>query len=347
MNIDRIPWTFRTVFLFQVILTLFLPHHCMAAEEAVSAKRSRIGLVLGGGGARGAAHVGVLKVLEELRIPVDVIAGTSMGSIVGGLYAMGLSPEQIEREMLAMEWRDLFSDEPPREDRSFRRKRDDDYYTVKAKPGLKDGEVRMPMGFLHGQKFDIELNRLTLPVARIKNFDQLPIPYRAVGTDIETGEAVILGSGKLSQAIRASMAVPSAFDPVEIDGRLLVDGGLAANVPVSVAREMGAEIFIVVDVGSGLFGREEINSALDITAQLANFLFTLSGDRDIRTLSDGDVLIKPPLGDIGGGSFDRVGEAIPIGEQATLQMRDALARYSLSDKEYYAHLEQRGRFARE
>ena len=236
-----------------------------AADQPEETARPRIGLVLGGGGARGAAHVGVLKVLEELRIPVDYIAGTSMGSIVGGLYASGMSPQEIEREILAMDWDDLFKDYPSRADRSFRRKRDDDNYAFKARAGFNRGSIQIPLAYIRGQKFDLVLNSLSLGVVDVSDFDRLPIPYRAVAADLETGKEVVLASGSLAQAIRASMAVPAAFDPVEIDGRLLVDGGIANNVPVSVARGMGAEVFIVVDVGSGLFKREDITSALSIT----------------------------------------------------------------------------------
>lgn len=312
-------------------------------EESTSARRPRIGLVLGGGGARGAAHVGVLKVIEELRIPVDYVAGASMGSIVGGLYASGLNAEQIEREILAMDWSDLFQDYPSRAERSFRRKRDDDLYAIKAKPGYNKGKVQLPLAYIRGQKFDLTLNRLTLPMFEVKDFDLMPIPYRAVATDIETGKEVVLSAGSLAKSIRASMAVPAAFDPVEIDGRLLVDGGLANNVPVSVARDMGAEVFIVVDVGSGLYSRDEMASALDITGQLANFLFTLNTEPQLKTLGPSDILIRPQLGDIGGGSFKRAGDAIPIGERAARESIEALRQYSLSAEDYARHVAARRR----
>lgn len=312
-------------------------------EESTAARRPRIGLVLGGGGARGAAHVGVLKVIEELRIPVDYVAGTSMGSIVGGLFASGLNSTQIEREILAMDWGDLFQDNPSREERSFRRKRDDYLYAFKAKPGYNKGKVQLPLAYIRGQKFDLTLNRLTLPMFEVKDFDLMPIPYRAVATDIETGKEVVLSAGSLAKSIRASMAVPAAFDPVEIDGRLLVDGGLANNVPVSVARDMGAEVFIVVDVGSGLYGRDDIASALDITGQLANFLFTLNTEPQLKTLGSRDILIRPQLGDIEGNSFNRASDAIPIGERAARESIDALRQYSLSAEDYARHVAARRR----
>jgi NTE family protein len=339
-----IGWIRRTSMwpILAVVLLAALPGPTVAAGEDPTVRgRPRIGLVLGGGGARGAAHVGVLKVLEELRIPVDYIAGTSMGSIVGALYASGMSAQEIDHEMRSMDWDDLFQDAPSRDKRSFRRKRDDDLYLAKGKVGFNDGKVSVPLAYVRGQKFDLQLNRLTLPVVDIKNFDRLPIPYRAVAADLETGKEVVLGSGSLAQAVRASMAVPAAFDPVSIDGRLLVDGGIANNVPVNVARGMGAEVLIVVDVGSGLSNREQITTALDVTGQLANFLFTLNTERQLKSLGRRDVLIRPPLGDIGGGSFERAAEAIPAGERGAREVIDSLKRYALTPADYARHLASR------
>ena len=315
----------------------------IADDQASTAVRPRIGLVLGGGGARGVAHVGVLKVLEELRVPVDYIAGTSMGSVVGGLYASGMSAQEIEREVLAMDWKGLFQDDLNRPDRTFRRKRDDDLYVFNAKLGVSDGKIKVPLAYIRGQKFDLMLNRLTLPVVGIDDFDRLPVPYRAVATDLETGKEVVLAKGSLATAIRASLAVPAAFDPVEIDGRLLVDGGLANNVPVSVARSMGADVFIVVSVGTELARRDQINSALDVTAQLGSFLVSFNSEPQLQSLGPGDVLIRPQLGDLSSRDFTRAAEAIPIGEGAAREALDALRRYSVSEEEYARFLASRGR----
>lgn len=331
-----------TAFAFLVAaLAVVWPDAAAAADEAKE-RRPRIGLVLGGGGARGAAHVGVLKVLEEMRIPVDIVVGTSMGSIVGGLYASGMSSQEIERELEAMDWDELFRDAPARADRSFRRKQDDRSYAVKARVGVGEGKIKLPLAYIRGQKFDLALNRLTQPVADVSNFDQLLIPFRAIATDLETGKEVILGSDSLAKAIRASMAVPGAFDPVEIDGRLLVDGGLSNNVPISVARAMGAERLIVVDVGSGLARRDEIRSVLDVTAQLVSLLFTLNTEDQLKSLGPGDLLLRPQLGDIKPGDFKRVGEAIPAGEKIAGQRRESLAQFSLSPEAYARHLAARG-----
>jgi len=327
------------IFSLALSVLLVLPIPASAAKtETITDKRPRIGLVLGGGGARGTAHVGVLKVLEELRIPIDVVVGTSMGSIVGGLYAAGMSPEQIEQEMLSMDWDDMFEDSPKREDRSFRRKRDDSLYTFDAKLGVREGQIKIPLAYIRGQKLHLALSRLTLPVAHIDNFNRLPIPYRAVAADIETGKQVVIDKGNVANAIRASMAVPAVFDPVEIDGRLLVDGGIANNVPVSVARELDAEVLIVVDVGSGLSSRKDISTGLDVTFQLTNFLFTLNTETQLKTLGKRDVLLRPALGDIGGGDFDRSDEAISLGEKSARDSIAGLSRYSLSKKDYARHL---------
>jgi NTE family protein len=291
----------QTTILFLVFL-FFSVDYGTAAEKGErnqdvrTTERPKIGLVLSGGGARGAAHIGVLEVLEEMHIPIDCIVGTSMGSIVGGLYASGMSPAEINEALATIDWEDAFNDNIPREDRSFRRKRDDDLYLIKHKPGIgDDGKIKLPTGFLQGQKIDLIFKELTLPVSDIKNFDQLNIPFRAVATDITTGEMVVFSSGDLAKSMRASMSIPGIFAPMEMDGRLLVDGGVSNNLPVDVARDMGAEIVIVVDISTPLKKREELTSALSITAQLTGILTRRNTEAQIATLSDKDILIVPPL----------------------------------------------------
>ena len=307
--------------------------------------RPRIGLVLGGGGARGAAHVGVLKVLKEMHIPIDCIAGTSMGAIVGGLYASGLSPEEIEREIREMDWDDVLEDQPPRPERQFRRKRDDDLYLVKKQVGYESGRLELPLGFIQGQKLDLELVRLTQHVAAIRHFDELPIPFRAVATDIETGDEIVLSSGNLARAIRASMAVPGAFDAVELDGRLLVDGLVTNNVPLDVAREMGADIAIVVNVGTPLKARNEITSALAIIEQYSNIVGEQNVTRQLDTLRETDVYIRPELGDISTSDFNRAADTIGLGAAAAKTARAKLAKLAITSAGYGDHLAaRRGRF---
>lgn len=313
-----------------------------ALPGASQGSRPKIGLVLGGGGARGSAHVGVLKVLEELHIPIDYIAGNSMGAIVGGLYASGMTPDQIGHELKTINWDDVFNDAPPRPERSFRRKRDDDLYLVKSKLGFNEGEVNFPLAYIQGQKFDLQLSRLTQQAANIHDFNKLPIPFHAVAADIETGKPVVLQSGELARAIRASMAVPGAFNPVEIDGKLLVDGLVANNVPVNVARDMGADIVIVVDVGSGLYKREQIKGALDVVGQLTNILSERNVELQLATLTPSDILIRPQLGDLGAGDFNRAGEGIDLGEQAARQSLAALQRLSVDLARYQQTMVGRG-----
>jgi NTE family protein len=307
-------------------------------QQPAQASRPKIGLVLGGGGARGTAHVGVLKVLEKLRIPIDYISANSMGAIVGGLYAEGMTPDEIEHELETMDWDDVFTDAPPRPDRSFRRKRDDDTYAVQARLGFSEGKAKFPFAIVQGQKFDLELSRLTLPAANIHDFNKLPIPFHAVATDIETGRAVVLQSGDLALAIRASMAVPGAFAPVEIDGKLLVDGLVSNNVPVDVVRAMGADVVIVVDVGSGLYKRDEITGVLDVVAQLTNILSDRNVEQQLATLKPTDILIRPALGKMSAGDFNKAKEGIEIGEQAAQAMIPALSKLSVDAATYQQYL---------
>jgi NTE family protein len=319
----------------------FLPEAVQAADmqENEIPQRPKIGLVLSGGGARGAAHIGVIKILEEMRIPIDYIAGTSMGAIVGGLYASGRSVDDLEKLLTGIDWHDASKDWIPREDRSFRRKSDDNFYLVKLKPGLSDkGEIKTPSGLLQGQKIDLIFKRQTVPVADIRDFDHLSIPFRAVACDITTGETVVIGSGDLAMAMRASMSVPAAFAPVKIEGRLLVDGGVSNNLPVDVVREMGADVVIAVDISTPLLERKALASALKITEQLSGFLTRRNTEMQIASLTDQDILIEPDLGNIASGSFDKAAEAIPKGTSAANEKRQELARFSLPEKMYAAYL---------
>src|SRR5258708_23130547 len=265
-----------------------------AADPAVPPPhRPRIGLVLSGGGARGAAHVGVLKVLEQLHIPIDAIAGTSMGAVVGGLYSSGFSPREIESIMTSLHWQDAFRDRPPREDLTFRRKQEDQNFLVKFPLGIRGGKILLPKGLIQGQRLNQTLRRLTLPVARITKFDDLPTPFRALATDLETGDGVTISSGDLTSAMRASMSAPGVFSPVERDGRLLVDGGISENLPVDIARSMGVDILIVVDVGSPLLTLERLNSVPVISNQMIAILIQINSKLQLDKLQAQDILIAP------------------------------------------------------
>ncbi len=313
-----------------------------AAMADTDTERPRVGLVLSGGGARGASHVGVLKVLERERIPIDYITGTSMGSIIGGLYASGMSPEEIEAQLVAIDWEAVFDDKVDRKERSFRRKQDDRLWLFGPKPGVSGGKLKLPPGLVQGQKISMLLTSLALPVADIDSFDDLPIPFRAVAADIQTGERVVLDSGNLAKAIRSSMSVPAAMAPVDWDGRRLVDGGIASNMPVIAARDMGAEIIIGVDLGAPLSDNEIGESVLGIVDQLTALLVRDNVERELALLTDTDIIIRPDLGDITSGDFERVGEAIPTGVVAAEAKLDELRRLSLSETDFATHLAARG-----
>jgi len=312
-------------------------------DSTVVGERPKIGLALSGGGARGAAHIGVLRILEKYRVPVDYIAGTSMGAIVGGLYAAGLSADELETLIKTLDWSDAFTDWIRREDRSFRRKRDDDLYVVKSKPGVSGLNLKFPPGLIDGQKVDLLLKRHTLQVAGIRDFDELCIPFRAVAADLVTGEAVVIDHGDLALAIRASMSIPLAFAPREIDGRLLADGGVSCNLPIDVVRAMGADVVIAVDISTPLQTREQLQSVIAIANQLSGILTSRNSDLQLASLTAGDIAIHPDLGDITMASFDRAFEAIPAGVIAAEAAHARLSQLSLSSEDYERHVAARAR----
>lgn len=298
-----------------------------------------VGLVLGGGGARGAAHIGVLKVLERERIPVCKMAGTSMGSIVGGLYATGYTPAEMENLIETIDWADMFVDDPPRPGQPMRRKDADFRYLLDLEIGYVDGRVVLPVGIVQGQKLLMLMRRLTISTWNVHDFDNLPIPFRAVAADIVTGDKVVFQDGDLALAIRSSMSVPGAFAPVRVGDRLLVDGGMVDNVPVDVVREMGAHRLIVVDVGSPLHKEEALTNPIVIMDQMISALMSNKTERTLATLGPGDVLIRPELGDITAAEFNRGAEAIAIGERAAEAALPRLRALSVDEATYAAYRE--------
>jgi NTE family protein len=303
--------------------------------------RPRICLVLSGGGARGMAHIGVLKVLEDLKVPIDCIAGTSMGAIVGGLYASGMTADQLDATMRSVDWQEAFHDAPPRRDVAFRRKQDDRNFLVQLPLGLKHGKLLLPKGFIQGQKLQETLRQLTLPFSNSTDFDLLPTPFRAVSTDLETGGAVLMDRGDLAIAMRASMSAPGVFAPVELNGRLLVDGGLAENLPIDVARAMHADIVIVSDVSFPLQPRSTLDSALSIYNQTLAILVRKDSDRQKATLGPRDILIEPNLGLAPATDFTAAATIIARGEDAARNATQALIAYSVGDAAYRDYLVRR------
>jgi NTE family protein len=297
-----------------------------------ASSRPRIGLVLSGGGARGGAHIGVLKVLEEMHVPVDVIVGTSAGSIVGSAYASGMPLAEIEEEMKGLSTATLFRD-VSREDSPYRRKADDAVNYLGPEMGVSAQGLALPKGAVAGVSLEAVLRRLTRRQAST-NFDRLPIPFRAIATDLASSDMVVIAHGQLALAARASMAIPGAVNPVEIDGRLLVDGGLKRNLPVDVARSLGADVVIAINIGTPLLKREQISSLLNVTDQVLRILTEGNVAQSIKELTPRDVLITPDLKDITSADFDRLAEAARAGEAAARAAAAQLARYSLDAKAY-------------
>jgi NTE family protein len=316
-------------------VTLALASGAVLGQERAPA-RPKIGLALSGGGARGAAHIGVLKVLEELRVPVDCVTGTSMGAVVGGSFAAGTTPADMEQIVTQTDWSEVFTDRPPRAEISPRLKQDDYKGLFAPEFGVHGSSIVVQKGIVSGVNIESFLRYLTQQSGRVADFRKLPVPFRAMATDIETGESVILDHGSLARAMRASMAIPGAVAPVEIDGRLLVDGGIANNLPIDVARNICGEVVIAVNISTPPLERDEITSALSIVGQLINFLGKERVDKQLASLGKRDVLIEPELGDISSGSFERMADAVRIGEAAARAQASELRRYSLPKAEYDA-----------
>lgn len=294
----------------------------------------KIGLVLSGGGARGVTHVGVLKVLEDLRIPISFVAGTSMGAAVGGLYAAGIPAGELEKIFLAFDMKASFADAPSRRDLSFRRKEDDRMFTVKARIGVGKGGLKLPRGFVEGQTFVTEIRKLSQVTEPVKSFDDFPIPFRALATDLGTGQTVVLDRGDLVKAIRASIAISPLFTPVEIDGCLLADGGYLRNIPVETAQLMGADRLIVVNIGTPLTKPENINSVISVSGQVARLGGAQQDGIQLSKMGRDDILIHPDLGDLSFTDFEKIPEFIQLGARATRALSAQLVPYSLSEEEY-------------
>jgi len=273
-------------------------------------ERPKIGLVLSGGGAKGFAHVGVLKVIDELGIPIDYISGTSMGSIIGGFYAIGYSAVDIEKMILSQDWDKLLADEVSRKHVPFLAKQNYERHVLSFP--IKPKGIELPSGIVKGQNVINLFERLSIEYHNVDNFRKLPIPFVCVATDLETGEAVILDKGYLPEAMRASMAIPTVFSPIEIDGKLLVDGGMVNNFPVKEVVEMGADIVIGVDVQAGPKSKEELNSFLDVINQTVSLMSLKEFKKNIDFV---DVYIKPDINNYSVGSFDEADSLIRKGEE--------------------------------
>ena len=313
------------------------------SPPAFTAKgRPRIGLVLSGGGAKGFAHIGVIEELERLHIPIDVISGTSMGAVVGSMYAIGNDAEQIKAIAGGIDWVTVFNDRHDRSDLSFRRKREARDVLLDARLGIVNGKPTLPKGVLGGQRLFATVQEILAPWRATEDFDRLPIPFRAVAANIVTGEAVVMGSGNLSTAVFASMSIPAGFPPVKREGLLLVDGMIADNLPVDVARAMGVDVVIVVDVGEPpRSSPDKINNALDVFSQMQSLLGWESIRRQRASIAGKDVLIDPDIDGLSVTGFNNYELGIQRGREAAQKQDGKLAALSVSDAEWARYLAER------
>lgn len=331
MRIFRRGWTH----LFLVLLA------CLPFMAAAQSDRPRIALVLSGGGAKGAAHIGILKVLEEKRIPIDIIVGTSMGSYVAGMYAMGLSAEEVERTTLAIDWNKGYQDKVGRDELSLRKKQQSEKYQLRTDIGINGDSVQFPDGFFQGQSMASLLRHATSNLPAQKSFDDLPIPYRAVATDMETVTPFVLDSGSLAKAMQASMSIPGALKPVEWEGHILADGGTVNNMPVDVAKAMGADVVIAVDISAKLRTRESLKSGLAMIDQLTTYMTQVGTDKQKALLGPKDILLTPEFGGMGIADFALMPEGIKRGEAVANRASAQLDGLSLSPAAYTAYRNQK------
>jgi len=301
------------------------------------AQRLRIGVALEGGGALGLAHIGVLQWFEDHHIPIDYIAGTSMGGLVGGLYATGKSPAELKALVATQDWDTIIGGEVPYEDLSFRRKEDRTAYQNSLNLGLKHG-LAPPEGLSTGHKIGLLIDRETLPYSDVESFDDLPIPFRCVATDLVSGEKVVFKQGELSQAMRATMSLPGIFAPVHDGEKVYVDGGLVGNLPTDVVREMGADIVIGVHLESAPANADSIRSVFQV---LGRSIDVVVRDNEIRGLADADLIVKVELQDFDSMQYERSAAIMDRGMQAAQQKAQVLEPYSLDDLAWQDYLRRR------
>lgn len=322
-------WQRAVVLLGVAWLTLF------AADAVWAQARPRVGLVLGGGGARGAAHIGVLEVLDRLRVPVDCVAGTSMGALVAGAWAAGLSPAQMRTELGRANWNDMFVDSPDFTELNFRSKRLAQRFLPGTETGVTERGLVSPPGVVSGQKIKLFFNQLVHADVAERELDKLPLPVSIIATDIGNGARVVLREGSLTLAMRASMSVPGLMAPQELDGRRLVDGGLVDNVPIREVRERcNAQVVIAVNVGSPLLKPEEVNGFFSVAAQMVALLTEQNVSASLATLTASDIYIQPGLGTITAADFERHAEAAGHGRLAAELKADQLAALSVTADDY-------------
>lgn len=308
-----------------IFLVIFLLPFSLLAD---SNQPLKIGLVLSGGGAKGGAHVGVLKIIDQLNIPIHYVVGTSMGAVVGALYASGYSGKQIENILTSIEWESILRSKIDRDFLYYRRKRDDDLFLISNLIGFKEGKLHFPRGIVQGHALYQTFKKYTLGLEPLVSFDHLPIPFRAIATDLVSGNKVVLSNGDLAKAMLASMSVPGLFPPVEINGLILVDGGVVNNLPMETAKELGADLLIIVDVGSPMLSAEEITDFEAVLGQLTNIYIQKNVEESLAKRTENDILISPDMMGIETADYDKMQEAVLMGEQAALKQHFNLNKLS-------------------
>jgi NTE family protein len=308
----------------------------VAEATAPSQSRPRIGLVLGGGGAMGAAHIGVIKVLEELHVPVDCIAGTSMGALVGGAYASGMDGAELEKFVTSIDWRAVFSREQVRLYQPMSVKRDNETISNKLEFGLDEEGLSVPRSLVETQQIESLIRSMVATQSSVDDFDQLPIPFRAIATDLKSGGMVVFRSGELPVALRASMSVPGAFAPIEVGDWLLVDGGITRNLPVDVARETCADVVIAIAVDSPDPPVESMRSATGSLGRMLEILIETNEQASLDSLQAGDVGLNVVLEGVGSADFNLSRLAIDQGERAARAAAAELVTLSVPSAEYAA-----------
>ncbi|MEJ6005336.1 patatin-like phospholipase family protein [Paucibacter sp. AS339] len=338
----RVPFAFLNhAFVLALCLSTSLHSRQALAQNAEApssppdSTRPKIGLVLSGGGVRGLAHIGVLRVLQELRVPVDLVVGTSMGAVVGGAYASGRNVEELEDFVRRTDWPAIMADRPPRQNLSFRRREEDQLLPSRIELGLhRDSGVSLPPAAAGNSSLEFALERLVPPLQAESPISQMSLPFRAVATDLLSGEMLEMVDTPLFLAMRASMAIPGVFTPVRINGRAVVDGGLVRNLGIDIARKMGAEVIIAVNVGSPLLEEREITSAVGVANQMLQILTNQNVAQSLKDLRPEDVLIDPDLGNLAFMDFSRHEEAIASGQRGAMAAHERLRALSLSPEDY-------------
>ncbi len=308
-----------------IVLVFILTY--FSSAFAATEHRPKIGLVLSGGGARGAAHIGVIEALEEMHVPIDLIVGTSMGAVIGGLYASGVPIQTIKHDFSHLDWDKVFSYNIERTDLYYRRKLDTDIFLIKNFISYSKGKIHIPYGIITGQSLYEEFNSYLLQDEPIKDFNHLHIPFKAVSTDLVTGKAIVLDHGDLALSLLASMAVPGIISPVDTNGYMLVDGGVSCNLPIEIAKQMGAEILIVVDVSTPMSTKAQIIDLAGVLGQLTNILTYKNIVQSKSLLTHKDILLTPKL-DLDTSDFEDFETGIQPGVVAAYQHENQLRKLS-------------------